>query len=587
MSSSQEKNLHFIPRFILRKFKSEKQPPAAPALSLAPRRGQRHKQRTRGRDFLVDKVDLERCILTQRPVSTEFALVNMYRDPGFDDNPYHLEDKLTELESKASKVLHRACDELSRGSTLELGRSEVDILRKFLFLMKYRNAGMFDRYNHDHVDSYDSDDREQMLQYMESKGFSKPRDVWFHNLLQLLNVEMDAKKSWIGTLETRMYPYDAMMFELHLRYSFMAFCTPQSSEEEFLLTQNAYSIFEGPSTITLDPRTVKIEPVVYTEYHNFAPISPKLIIILRSHLLLPDNALQGDWDWLRAAVRFQHLHPGKAGSILQDLPVSNCNISYTRPPSNTNSRFHRDDRFHFTCFQLSPAHVATINNLLLEEAYATSSIVYHSPNSLKRSIENYFSSELVGMKNVLDNPLDKRRLYLAKLEKILCDLGGSARCKFQQFEIPSPRIHMSLHVAVETASQLLQEGPDGSLPYIYLLLRPDADHDAFWNDVHQASLMILLRTKLDRGLSTSTLTDEEKFSVRHERHTFFVTFPIERQWLYLKICQNLNKFDSDDFTIQTKDLVLSGAEDKYAKFIAYFPDKRDYLACLMYLRAMT
>ncbi|KAF7590409.1 hypothetical protein BBP40_002911 [Aspergillus hancockii] len=34
------------------------------------------------------------------------------------------------------------------------------------------------------------------------------------------------------------------MFELHLTHSFMVFCLPEYSEDEFLLTQNAYGIFE-------------------------------------------------------------------------------------------------------------------------------------------------------------------------------------------------------------------------------------------------------------------------------------------------------------------------------------------------------
>lgn len=289
MGSVQQKH-HFIPRFILRNFAAENQPPAAPAtdyVGVNSGKGNTKKRRQKNtrRDFLVNKVDLEKSILTQRPVSTEFALVDMYRDPGFDENPYHLESKLSELEGQASEILQRAAKVFATESILELKRIEVDILRKFLFLMKYRNAGMFERYNHDHVDNYDSDDRERMLKYMESKGFEKPRDVWFDNLRHLLDLEMDAQKSWRNTLVTQMYPDDALMFKLHLLYSFMAFCTPELLNDEFLLTQNAYSIFEGPGSVLLNPLSGKIEPIIYTEYHNFVPVSPRLIIILRSHLL--------------------------------------------------------------------------------------------------------------------------------------------------------------------------------------------------------------------------------------------------------------------------------------------------------------
>lgn len=467
MDSSQQKH-HFIPRFILKKFAPEDQPPAAPAIPHDPKSGRRNRKSTARRDFLVNKVDLRKSELTQRPVSTEFALVDMYRDPGFNDNPYHLEKKLSSLEGQASDILQQGCKEFAKGSVLELERTAVDTLRKFLFLMKYRNTSMFDRYNHDHVDDYDANDRERMLGYMRSKGFSKPRDVWFDNLRHLLDLQMDTEKSWRDTLKTQIYPDDAIMFEAHLLNNFMAFCSPEVSEDEFLLTQNAYSIFEGP----VDLLPGKTEAVQYTEYHNFAPVSPKLIIILRSLLLPPFPercALRG---LLAAAVRSKYPYPDQAGSILQDLPVSPCEPVYIRQVVTSLASFHSRDRFRFRCFKISPAHITTINNILLEEAHSTCSIVYHSSASLKSSVENFLTD---GMKYVLDNPSDSQRFYLKKLEKILRHLGSTAKCKMGKFRLLSARISMSQHVADEVAIQLVRsEEMDGSLPRAYSLLKPGA-----------------------------------------------------------------------------------------------------------------
>lgn len=469
-----KQNHHHIPRFILRKFAPEDQPPAAPAILPGKGVGKKDKKMNRKKgprpDFLVNKVDLDKSILTQRPVSTEFSLVDMYRDPGFDDNPYHLEEKLSKLERSASNILKKAVEKFAEKSILDLKRIEVDILRKFLFLMKYRNTSTFHRYNHDYVDKYDADDRERMLKYMESKGFTKPRDVWFDNLRHLLDLKMDVAKSWIATLKTQMYPDDAAMFVLHLTSTFMAFCKPESPEDEYLLTENAYGIFEGPSTIRKNTLNGKEEPIVYIEYHNFAPVSPRLMIILRSHLLSPRS--QENAGLLAEAIRFCHLDPDRAGSMLQELPISPCDHGYVHSAIDSTSSFHKEDKFYFRCFKLSLTHIATINSLLLEEAHATSSIVYHSRESLKRSIENYLNDETEGLKYILDSPLDKRRLYLTTLEKILRDLGGTARCKIKKFSISSRRIHMTEHVAVEVAIQLLQsEEKETPLPWIYLLMK--------------------------------------------------------------------------------------------------------------------
>ncbi|RHZ58906.1 hypothetical protein CDV55_105599 [Aspergillus turcosus] len=588
MGPSQQ-NHHYIPRFILRKFAPEDQPPAGPTLPPGTGSRKRNRNTTSRRDFLVNKIDLEKSVLTQRPVSTELALVDMYQDPGFDDNPYHLERKLSQLEGQAGNILKRAYEKFAEGSSLELIRIEVDQLRKFLFLMKYRNTGMFERYNHDHVDNYDADDRERMLRYMESKGFRKPRDVWFDNLRYLLDLVMDPGKGWRDTLQTQMYPDDAAMFDHHLHHSFMAFCRPELPEDEFLLTQNAFSIYEGPSTENINVLTGRTESVVYNEHHNFAPISPSLIIILRSHLLpLPgqSNTRPRTWDLLAAGIRSSHLYPDRAGSMLQDLPIHPCDTVHVRPDPDALASFHKNDKFQFHCFKLSSRHVAVINNLLLEEAYSTSSIVFHSRQSLEASIENYFEDKTDGLKHALVSPLENRVLYLTTLEKILRKLGGTARCKVKTFRLHSVRVHMSEHVAGEVAVQLFQnEETEGPLPWVYALLKPEAGRETFWYDIYQASLMMLLKIKVDAALGKSSLTDQEKWSARLHLQSFFMTFPTERLWLYLKIARNMDKFDLDDFKVQIAPLVLEEIEDKYAKFIAYFPTKRDYLTAMMFFQA--
>ncbi|KAJ5368273.1 uncharacterized protein N7496_008033 [Penicillium cataractarum] len=584
---------HFIPRFILKQFAPKDQPPTGPLIASSDDSRRRKKSIGKRRDFLVNKVDLERSILTQRPVSTEFALIDMYRDPGFDQNPYHLEKKLAKLENQASDIISRAFKQFSRGLVLELKRSELDNLRKFLFLMKYRNSGMFDRYDHDDIDGYQADDRMRMLDYMRARNFEKPREVWFDNLRQFLDLEMDPAKSWTKTLKTRVYPDDAKMMELHITGSFIAFCEPLSSGDEFLLTQNAFCIFEGPSTGTFNPLTQKMECNVYNEYHNFAPLSPRLMIILRSHLLDSggeEPPILRNWrDQVTSAVRSQHLYPDKAGSILQHLPIRICQTVYVQSRVNSSTCFDVNDRFCFPCFKISSGHLKTINNLLLEEANMTTSIVYHSHNSLKTSIESYLREDTPGIKNFLGGLFSERRLYLTTLEKIVRDLGGSTTCRIHYLSprIISPNMHMSLFAAAKLAIALLQsEEKEAPIPQVYSLLKPEASRKTFWNDIHQASLMVLLRCRIDMFLKNSRLTDKEKCYVRLSRQIFFMTFPVERLWLYFKIARNLDKFDDDDFTIQIADLELSGVEDKFTKFLAYFPDKREYLVPMMYFQAM-
>ncbi|KAL3455898.1 hypothetical protein BJX64DRAFT_271579 [Aspergillus heterothallicus] len=587
MATTNEQKHHFIPRFILRQFASADQPPAGPAGAPS-----KKKKRSYRRDFLVNKIDLEKSTLTQRPVSTEFALVDMYRDPGFDENPYHLEEKLAHLESKASEIITKAAASFANHPVLELKRVEVDILRKFLFLMKYRNGGMFERYNHDDAQDYDSDDRPRMLRYMHTKGFTKPRDVWFDNLRHMLNLEMDAQKAWRYKLHEQVYPDDAAMLESHLLHSYMTFCQPDSAEEEFLLTENAFGIFEGPSTVQHDILTGKKTVQLYNEYHNFAPVSPRLIIILRS-CILPFPGDKGNFSAIRRvfarALRSAHLRPDQAKSVLEDLPIRPCKTVYHNGTIESTASFSELDKFLFLCFKLSSAHIFTINNIFLEEACQTSSIVYHSRTFLRAAIENYFTDDRPGFKHVIDMPTDQRHLYLNTLERVACALGSSTTCKIKPFSLADAkiRIHMALNVGQLVGVQLLdRQNPPESLPPVYSLLKPEARLRTFWYDLDQASRLVMLKTKLDGALSRSGLSDTEKTAVRNQIHAFYKHFPVERLWLFFKILRNLSRCDRDNLWECMPELELSGTEDEFCEMIALLPDQKAQYGPKMYMGLM-
>lgn len=457
---------HFIPRFILRKFAADEQPPAGPSSRKTRRR----------RDFLVNKVDLTRGILTQRPVSREYALVDMYRDPGFENNPNHLEEKLSRLENDASSILRRACDVFNRNQRLTLTRLERDTLRKFLFLMKYRNSRMFQRYDHDRLEDYNEDDKHRMVIYMKNKKFSRPRDVWFSNLRGLLELDMDAGGQWRRTISNHVYPDDAMMFVAHVQSFFLTFCEPESPQLEFLLTENSYGVYEGPSDCGFDARTGKIVPGLYTEWHMFAPVAPRLLIILRSNMLSAgDSEPSADSACLGAYIRSLHQNPERAGSILDDLPVRRCANSYSAQgvPDAAEWKACADHRFYFECFKLSRKHVDLINTLFLEESHAVSSIVYHAPDALRASLKAYLLDRRPGLKTAIDHPLDQRRLHILALERIARGLGMTEKAKYT-LRKPSPReMHMSAYVAGMVGIELMKNVTDDTrLPGGYRMLRP-------------------------------------------------------------------------------------------------------------------
>lgn len=134
-------------------------------------------------------------------------------------------------------------------------RTERDTLRKFLFIMKYRSSSAYKRYYHHDAEEYPENDKERLLKYMREKGYKKPVDVWFDNINAMLELKMDPQMEWMGWLMEHVYPDDAMWFIAHSQKMYLALCTPSDPESEFLLTENAYGIHEGPVSLFMNPIT--------------------------------------------------------------------------------------------------------------------------------------------------------------------------------------------------------------------------------------------------------------------------------------------------------------------------------------------
>ncbi|KAE8403206.1 hypothetical protein BDV37DRAFT_284002 [Aspergillus pseudonomiae] len=581
---------HFIPRFLLRQFAALEQP-----LPSRRQRGRKPRsQRPQGqllKDPFVNAIELKKNALVQVSVSREFGLVDMYRDQGY-PNPRHIEDNLGKLEGHAGRIIKRATDTFRAGQTLELTRRERDTIRKFLFLMKYRNSTFYARYNHDSITTYDSNDKHRMESYLREKRFKSPRDIWFANLKAFLDLEMDPDMLWINKVQKQVFPDDAKMFIHHMQFKFMAFCQPLSEEDEFILTHNAYGVHEGPSDVQIDPATGRIIEGVYTEYHNFAPISAKLIIVLRSSLLVDPSKegaedLQDMWETLRETVRQQHLFPDRAISLLQYLPIKKCGNSYSTTINGKlvlkpNRGPRSEDRFYFTCFRISSYYVNLINSIFLEQATKGDTIVYKSRSALGRTLKSYLETSRQGFKLVTEETSDHHLVFLQKLENIAGQLVGKVCLRYKAVALPKPQTHLSQWVADMVGLQLVGLSGKSDAPEIYKLMKPDGGLDTYFHDLMQSQLMAFLRIKIDVILSRSRLTQDDRLVVKFQLQQLYITLPAQRVWLYVKIMRNLPNFDIRDFKKQIRELEINGPEDDVAKLIALYPSRTGQLTKLMF-----
>ncbi|MCJ1436100.1 hypothetical protein MMC27_005478 [Xylographa pallens] len=563
---------HFIPRFILRNYAGPMQPP--PGLN---KKKQKRWVQTHSKDGVLNVIDLNNVKVMQSPLSSTLGLLDMYRDVKSSDQ-YDVEKKLSVLEGQAGIIISEIKKAFDSGlPDVWLPRAKRDILRKFLFIMKYRSQEFHRRFNPETGD-YIADDKEEMLTYMKVKGFAKPINVWLNNLRTFIDVKMDAEQQWIQTVLDNAYPGDAMWFFAHIQAAYLAFCQTSNLNDEFLLTGNAYAIFEGPHSEVFDSMTQKMVTRAYTEYHCFAPISPRLMIVLRSNLL-PQEKQYDHEDSCKELLQYTkslHNDPASADSILLDLPVEKCRNSYSIihngivVPTADSSLPSSHHKFLFRFFPVEAKHVKMINDIMLNEAFRLPTIVFKSKAAARLTIEGYLTEADPKLMAVTDVPGDKRRKYLADLESIVRQLGGSVKNTHSVRSIPRDE-ESGFRAWGESFRKAM---PAVDAPFTTLHKRLGGSPESLPKDMDQAKKIVNLVIKVD--VCIQRLSTKEKDQVRLNRQELLITLPPRRVWLFLKQIRNMGR---------SHDPEMDGSEDVIAAAAQLF--KPNTLSRIMYHASRT
>lgn len=226
----------------------------------------------------------------------------------------------------------------------------------------------------------------------------------------------------------------------------MAICTPSDPSGEFILTDNCYNIFEGPYSFVTDKTSGKIEAASYTPLHEFAPISPKLMIVMRSFLLpVPEEdahpTMKAKRDlWYSMTV--SDVYKGEVKSLLSDLPITKAQNNYSKivdgrvllnPSEDGNSR--KNHRFCFKYFPIHTQHVHTINAIFLQNAYICSRVVFGTKESFSQTLE----AHLVSPWNVITGDDANLRLtFLKRLGAVSKSLGSEKEPVWK--DLPTPEV---------------------------------------------------------------------------------------------------------------------------------------------------
>ncbi|KAF4541535.1 uncharacterized protein LTHEOB_8530 [Lasiodiplodia theobromae] len=453
-SQEPKKYGHYIPRFLLRNFAHHSEAAILRNKKFEEQKrnqkieGKRGKKKKWSKPDMLYVLQLEPEIKkTEVELGRVFGQDDMYRDLQRSTNQHHVEEQLGKLECAVAPIIRKIREAQENGlPTVQLLRTERDELRRFLFVMRYRGSNQHKRFYHRDIETYNAPDRHRMVQYMRKKGFKEPIEVWLDNIKTMAEVKIDKDGEWFSEILDRMYPGDAEWAFVNLQLMYLSFCTPSEHDEEFLLTENAFDIYEGPVSFQLNPITGEKITTACTEYHNFAVISPKIMMVLRSTLL--PNAEEDALPGMREKRRLQremhrrlHSEYDMTGSFLETLPVTKARNSYTKIVGGMpvlidgeDGTPRADHRFDFRFFPLNSTNVQRINAVILNESYNSSSIAFVSPVAARKALEYYLTDpcKVAGAYplKIVSDPYDPTLLQLQKLEQAARLLGSDVRLMY-------------------------------------------------------------------------------------------------------------------------------------------------------------
>ncbi|KAM0493533.1 hypothetical protein ACHAP8_009166 [Fusarium lateritium] len=348
--------------------------------------------------------------------------------------PRELETKFSQLEGRASHIVGHIIRSHQQGqNNAKLSRTQQTTLRKFLYLQKQRGSGFYKTYNCESIDDYDINDRALLKEFMDRKGIQRPIDVWLQALSSIIDLNMDVNGVWKKVLKSSIYPSISLHFEEHITEFWMSFCTLSDMDEEFILTDTAYSIYEGPTDDYQDAKTgewLRMGP----RFHMFAPISPRLMIVLRSqHLPEP----LGDSDpelkahramWRQLAV--DSIYGAGKTSILEDLPVHKALNNYSElvdgrwgRRAGWDQQLRQSDTFQFPFFTISTQHGRIINGLLLDHAFGGSTIIFNRKRPFLNLLEWFLTEPCNVGKRLGGENYEDQEKYIERLTEFVCAEG--------------------------------------------------------------------------------------------------------------------------------------------------------------------
>uniref|UniRef100_A0A1D1YZY9 Myosin-14 n=1 Tax=Anthurium amnicola TaxID=1678845 RepID=A0A1D1YZY9_9ARAE len=442
---------HYIPRFLLRNFAIDKYERKFEGninnVKQRKKKGQKgnkdfkkQKREDQRKAELLQTYDREKNQLGVSLISKTYGHWNMYKDLN-NEHVMHVEEKLSKLEGQASKTIQDILKASQVQNQVVLLRKGLEDLRKFLFVMNYRNGHRWSQYANE---NFDSVTKSMVKTFMREHNLQRPEEVWLQNIREILDTPHEKVKD-----NQKIFFIDREDYKQRMVDCFLIIW--QAGEnDEFIITSNGFGIFEGVNGVIMGL------PFQYA-YHSFYVISPKLVLVLCP-------------SWFRKEIGTDHIYKiyGGKRSIFDNVPHPAATPNYVGPvdtsrikPNNQHSQpditdpfelqshlfemtlnsrgIERqwNDTFTFPFVKINSATVHLVNFILLNEVKPDLVLTFLSLPYLYKIIVKYHKDKNVGVQQDFSNlkkklitalnRTHKNDLHLRKNIPVSCTFNWNVR----------------------------------------------------------------------------------------------------------------------------------------------------------------
>lgn len=369
--------------------------------------------------------DVNTGIVSTPSIARCYGKINLYRDDQHTEDVNHLEAKFCTIEHSAAVVI-KIVQANASGGQFTITREELSTLRKFLFLMHYRQDAMSSAYFQEDIPQ-NAPLANWIRKYKETHQLATVGDIWRHGLKYYLDTPHQAivtagekirerygadkfyemlQKGVDPDLEEEWFAVD---YERQANRYFLG-VWEAASGTEFVLGRNGFGLWEG-----------RVRGILGA--HKIYIMSPQIAIVLRDTVLHREGAY--DPNVLTSCLAHIDINAPTI-HYFADKMISRkmADGEWTLAARFEYRRSHdaQKDRFTIPVTRLDDPETYAVNEVVMMNAnvHLDGAITYGSPHAMLKTLERYMNAQntFVGLKKNLYRPLLQELLKMDFTSKI-------------------------------------------------------------------------------------------------------------------------------------------------------------------------